>query len=67
MVGVVGHYHKEDELGVTDNTVTVADGWGNFLVVVVLDRLSEGLKKDFFMERCLIRNRTNIGILNSNT
>ena len=64
---MVGHYYEEDELGVADNTVAVADGGGNFLVVVVLDRLSEGLKKDFFMERCLIRNRTNIGVLNSNT
>ncbi len=39
MVGVVGHDHQEDKLGVLNCTSGSADHGQNFLIVIVLNRL----------------------------
>lgn len=66
MVRLVWHNHKEDELRVLDLSIATLDDRQNFLVVVVLDGLSETFKKDFFVVRCLVRNRAHIGKFNLN-
>lgn len=66
VVRLVGHNNKEDELRVLDLSIATLDDRQNFLVVVVLDGLSETFKKDFFVVRCLVRNRAHISKFNLN-
>ena len=66
VVRLVGHNHKEDELRVLDLSIAALDDGQNFLVVVVLDGLSETFKKDLFVVRCLVRNRAHVSELHLN-
>lgn len=64
MVSVVWHYHQEQELGVLNCAIRLLNGWQHFLVVVVLDSLSEGIKQDLFVDKGLVGHWTDVCVLN---
>jgi len=66
VVRLVGHNNKEDELRVLDLSIATLDDRQNFLVIVVLDGLSETFKKYFLVICCLVRNRAHISKFNLN-
>jgi hypothetical protein len=63
VVRLVRHNHKEDELRVLDLSIAALDNRQDFLVVVVLDRLSKTLKEYLLVVSCLVRNRANVSEL----
>lgn len=60
MVGVVGHDHQEDELGVLNCTSRSADHGQNFFIVIVLNRLCKRFQEDLFVVGGLVRDGTDI-------
>ena len=60
VVGVIRHDHQKDELGVLHSTVRTLQDRDDFLIVVVLNRYCERLKKDLFVVSGLIADRTDI-------
>lgn len=60
MVGVVGHDHQEDKLGVLNCTSGSADHGQNFLIVIVLNRLCKRFQEDLFVVGGLVGDGTDI-------
>ena len=63
---MVGHDHKEHEIGVFDGSVASADGGQDLLVVVVLNALREGVQQILLVVGCLVVYGANVCVFNLN-
>lgn len=64
MVSMVWHDNQEDKLGVFHLSARFSDLWEDLLVVVVLNALSEGVQKIFFVVGGLVWHWADISIFN---
>ena len=65
MIGVVGHDHQEDEIGVFNASIGRLDRGQDLLVVVVLDARRERLEQILLVLCGLIKHRANVCVLHA--